>query len=286
MKLGVMPFVRGGMSDPDWITAFAGEVEATSAESIWNYEHVAFTGAYESVYPYDGSGKMTSTELEEDRPDPLHWLQHVAAHTSRVRLGTGLMLLPLHNPLILAKRLATLDRLSKGRVIAGFGIGWLSEEYDALGVPFSERGARADEYLRILHTLWAPGAATFSGRFHSFADLHSNPKPVRPAGVPIVIGGHSRAAMRRAARYSSGVFLLKQTIESVRELLGMLYEEADAAGRSPEEFEITVDAPRTRDEAEAYREAGAHRLLLSIRADDVTIMSERLRRYIEEVLPA
>lgn len=285
MKLGVMPFVRSGMSDPDWVAAFAGVVEASGAESIWNYEHVALPNTYESKYPYDPSGKMTSSQLDDDRPDPLLWLQYVAAHTNRVRLGTGLMLLPLHNPLILAKRLATLDQLSNGRVIAGFGIGWLAEEYEALAIPFRERGSRADEYLQILRAVWAPGTATFSGKYHAFSDLHMNPKPAQSHGVPIIIGGHSRAAMRRTARFADGVFLLRQTLDSLKSLLAMLYEEAQSVGRSKEDFEVTVDAPRDRATAEAYRELGVHRLLLSIRSDDVSIMSERLHRYIKEVLP-
>jgi probable F420-dependent oxidoreductase len=285
MKLGVMPFVKAGMSDPDWAAEFAVAVEATEAESIWNYEHVALPDTYESVYPYGSSGKMTSSQLDEDRPDPLLWLQHIAAHTSRVRLGTGLMVLPLHNPLILAKRIATLDQLSKGRVIAGFGIGWLAEEYEALAVPFPERGSRANEYLQIMRSAWAPGTATFSGRHHTFTQLHMNPKPAQAGGVPIIIGGHSRAAMRRAARFGNGVFLIGQSPESLKALLAMLYEEADVVGRPKDDFEITVDAPLDPESAMAYRDLGVHRLLRAIPTDDVVALSDTLRRYIADVLP-
>jgi probable F420-dependent oxidoreductase len=284
VKLGVMPFVTGPLSHPDIVAELAERVEASPAESLWAYEHVVYPQEYDSVYPYDAGGKMTSSQLAEDRPDPLQWLGHVAALTRRIRLGTGLVLLPLHNPLILAKRLATLDRLSGGRLIAGFGIGWLAEEYDALGVPFRERGARADEYLQILQTLWAPGAASFQGRFHSFTDVHSNPKPVAPAGVPIVIGGHSRPAMRRTARYGQGLFLLRQTPERVAELLGLLADEAKEAGRDIGDFEITVDAPRTAEDARRYAGLGVHRFLLSLRADDPAKFAERTQRYAETVL--
>jgi probable F420-dependent oxidoreductase len=284
VKLGVMPFVTGPLSHPDTVAELAERVEASPAESLWAYEHVVYSQEYDSVYPYDAGGKMTSSQLAEDRPDPLQWLGHVAALTRRIRLGTGLMLVPLHNPLILAKRLATLDQLSGGRLIAGFGIGWLAEEYDALGVPFRERGVRADEYLRILQTLWAPGAASFQGRFHSFTDVHSNPKPVVPAGVPIVIGGHSRAAMRRTARYGQGLFLLRQTPERAAELLGILADEAKEAGRDIGDFEITVDAPRTTEDARRYADLGVHRFLLSLRADDLAKFAERTQRYAETVL--
>lgn len=279
-----MPFAANRMCDPDWAADFARAVEATAAESIWTYEHVALPEEYTSVYPYDPSGRMSAAQLEEDRPDPLQWLQHVAAHTTRVRLGTGLMVLPLHNPLTLAKRISTLDRLSEGRVIAGFGIGWLAEEYAALSVPFSERGRRADEYLRILRSAWADGAATFSGRYHSFADLHVNPKPAQRGGVPIVIGGHSAAAMRRAARWGDGVFLLGQDPDSLRSLLAALFAEADAVGRAPDEFEITVDAPRDRAGADACRELGVHRLMLGIASEDVSTVGTTIDDYIENVL--
>ena len=278
-----MPFVDR-MSDPDWAAEFARAVEASPAESIWTYEHVALPDAYESVYPYDSSGKMSAAQLDEDRPDPLLWLQHIAAHTNRVRLGTGLMVLPLHNPLTLAKRLATLDRLSDGRVIAGFGIGWLAEEYAALSVPFSERGRRADEYLRILRSVWAPGTSTFSGRYHSFTDLHVNPKPAQRGGVPIVIGVHSPAAMRRAARLGDGVFLLGQDPDALGSLLATLFEEAEAVGRPPEDFEITVDAPRDRASVATYRALGVHRLILGVASEDVSTVSTTLSDYIENVL--
>lgn len=283
VKLGVLPFAQR-IADPDWIVQFARAVETTSAESIWTYEHVAVPADYASVYPFDPSGKMTSPP-SADLPDPLQWLQHVAAHTDRVRLGTCLMLLPLHNPLILAKRLATLDRLSKGRVVAGFGIGWLAEEYDALSVPFSERGSRADEFLQILRAVWAPGPATFTGRYHRFDHLHVHPKPAHAGGVPLIIGGHSRAAMRRTARFGGGVFLLGQTPATLEATLDMLRQEADIVGRSFDDFEITVDAPRDASTARVFRELGADRFVLPVPADDVALVADHINRYIAEVLP-
>lgn len=284
MKLGVMPFVTGPLSHPDVVAELAERAEASPAESLWAYEHVIYPQEYSSVYPYDAGGKMTSSQLAEDRPDPLQWLGHVAALTRRIRIATGLVLLPLHNPLIMAKRLATLDQLSGGRLIAGFGIGWLAEEYEALGVSFRERGARADEYLAIMRALWAPDAASFAGRFYSFTDVHSHPKPVAPDGVPIVIGGHSRAAMRRTARYGQGLFLLRQTPERAAELLAMLAAEAQECGRDIGDFEVTVDAPRTAEEVRRWADLGVRRLLLSLRADDLAKFQERTERYAETVL--
>jgi probable F420-dependent oxidoreductase len=285
VKLGVMPFnIDQPLSDPDWTVEMAQRVESTAAESLWAYEHVVFPAEYASIYPYDPLGRMTSSQLQEDRPDPLQWLGHIAAVTSRVKLGTGLMLLPLHNPLILAKRLATLDQLSKGRVLAGFGIGWLAEEYEALAVPFNERGRRADEYLAIMRALWAPGATEYEGVYHHLTGVYSNPKPAVGGGVPFIIGGHSRAAMRRVARFGQGIFLLRQTPERAIELLAMLAEECTKLGRDVADIEITADAPRTAEEARVLADIGVDRLLLSARADDLDRFQSRIEKYNETIV--
>ena len=279
-----MPFrTEQGFSDPEWTAEIAATVEASAADTLWTYEHVVYPRDYDSVYPYDPTGKMTSSELQEDRPDPLQWLGHVAALTRRVRLGTGLMLLPLHNPLILAKRLATLDRLSGGRLVAGFGIGWLAEEYDALGVPFRERGRLADEHLQVLQALWQPGAGRHSGRYYQFDGVYSNPKPVAGARLPIVIGGHSTAAMRRAARYADGVFLLRQSPEALAALLADLRAEAVRIGRDPDAFSVIADAPREPAAIARLAEVGVTDLLLSLRADDPGRFADRLGRYCDSV---
>lgn len=282
MKVGVLP-LSSHIADPAWLTEFAAAVERTAAESVWMFEHVALPSQYRSVYPFSPHGKMGGP-ADADLPDPLQWLQHLAALTDRVRLATGLMILPLHHPLILAKRLATLDRLSRGRVIAGFGIGWLAEEYAALGVPFTERGRRADEALQVLRAAWAPGASEFAGRYHSFRDLHVNPKPVDPAGVPIVLGGGSRAAMRRAAHWGDGVFLLGQDLAHIGGLLQMLYEEADAIGRPREQFEITVDAPADRRAADRLRSWHVDRVVVAAPADDLDTWERTVDRRCQELL--
>ena len=129
-------------------------------------------------------------------PDPLIWLAFVAAATTELRLGTGIVILPQRNPVILAKELATLDSLSGGRVEFGIGVGWLKEEFEALGVPWARRGARTDEYIEAMRALWDGDHAAYEGEFVSFDDVSSNPKPAQ-GRVPIHIGGHSRAAAER-----------------------------------------------------------------------------------------
>ena len=134
--------------------------------------------------------------------DPLMTLSYVAARTSRILLGTSVLIMPYRNPIVTAKMIATLDQMSGGRAIAGVGAGWSEAEYDALGVPFRERGARTNEYLRLWKACWEPGPTTFHGRFFSFDNMHVNPKPLRQPHPPIWIGGSSHASLRRAARYA------------------------------------------------------------------------------------
>ncbi len=134
--------------------------------------------------------------------DPLMVLAYVAARTSRVRLGTSVLIMPYRNPIVTAKMLATLDQMSGGRAIAGVGAGWNEAEYDALGVPYQGRGARTTEYLRLWQACWEPGPTTFHGRFFSFDNMHVNPKPVQQPHVPLWIGGSSHASLRRAARFA------------------------------------------------------------------------------------
>ena len=134
--------------------------------------------------------------------DPLMILSYVAARTSRVMLGTSVLILPYRNPIVTAKMIATLDQMSDGRAIAGAGAGWSESEYAALGVPYRQRGARADECLRLWQACWAPGPTTFHGQFHSFDNMHINPKPVQQPHPPIWIGGSGPASLRRAAQFA------------------------------------------------------------------------------------
>ena len=149
--------------------------------------HVVVPTGYRSTYPYDPSGRMPGQE-DSPIPDPLIWLTWVAATSGVLRLGTGILILPQRNPLVLAKEIATLDFLSSGRVTLGVGVGWLQEEFAALGVPFQQRGARTDEYIEALRVLWRPGESTYHGRFVRFERVNSNPKPAQAGGIPIAVG--------------------------------------------------------------------------------------------------
>jgi probable F420-dependent oxidoreductase len=190
------------------------------------------------VYPYDAGGRMPGTS-DVPIPSPLVWLAFVAARTEALRLATGVSLLPERHPLVFAKEVATLDSLSGGRVVLGIGIGWLREEFEALGVPWERRGARTEEYMEVMRRVWTEDVASFDGEFVSFTDVASSPRPVR-RNVPIHIGGHSDAAARRAGRVGEGFF---PAAGNIPELIDIARQTAADAGRDPSGLEVTTVHP-------------------------------------------
>ena len=211
-------------------TAVVQAAEAGGFTTAWTVEHVVVPSGYESEYPYDASGKMAGGAEEFDLPDPLIWLTWAAAHTTTLQLGTGILIATQRNPLITAKEVATLDVLSGGRVRLGVGVGWLREEFDALGVPFAGRGARLDEYIDVMRALWTQPKASHHGTLVDFEDCISMPRPVH-GSVPIIVGGHTEAAARRAGRRGDGFFPGSATAEEIGRLTAVMRDAADQAGR-------------------------------------------------------
>ena len=205
MKFGLMYADAGPFAFPELLTHLAQTAERVGVESLWAIEHVVIPVGYESTYPYDPSGKIPAPE-QLPIPDPFVALAYAAAVTKTIRLATGIVILPQRHPLYVAKEVATLDVLSHGRMILGIGVGWLAEEFQALGIPFAERGARTAEAVRALRSLWKDEAEPFEGKFYRWPKVESHPKPVQKPGVPIVVGGHTELAARRAARYGDGFF--------------------------------------------------------------------------------
>jgi probable F420-dependent oxidoreductase len=284
LKLGIMPVLGGaGAADPGATAAFVRLVEELGCESVWAVEHVVIPATYESPYPYGAGGRMPLEPLD-DVPDPLEWLTFAAAHSSRLLLGTAMLILPEHNPVILAKRLCTLDQLSGGRLLAGVGVGWLREEYHAVGVPFADRGRRADEYLAALRELWTHEPATFDGRYVSFTEVYSRPRPVRPGGVPLVIGGHSPAAVRRAARYGDGLYPLGVDLAGMATLVELLHAECARIGRDPSTIELTAAAPRRAADVRELAAMGVSRLMMRVFPQDLDRVRADVVRYCTEVL--
>lgn len=241
MKFGLGYANTIPFTDPVPARDLAQAAEEAGFESIWTVEHVIWPHAYESEYPYHPSGKMLG-DPTIPIPDPLIWLTWVAAATTTLRLGTGVIILPQRNPVVLAKELATLDSLSGGRVEFGVGVGWLREEFDALGVEFAGRGRRADEMIEAMRVLWRDDAASYQGEHVSFADVALNPKPVARS-MPVVVGGHSRAAARRAARLGDGFYPGPGSLAGLEQAMADLRDECAAAGRDVDEVEVSATFP-------------------------------------------
>ena len=237
MRFG-LAFASSIATEHDDALEICRRAEAAGFESLWGGEHVILPSTIESKYPYTADGKIPA-EPDTSIPDPLIWLAFAAAAAPTMRLGTCILIVPQRNPLVLAKELATLDRLSGGRVELGLGVGWLREEFDALGVPWERRGKRNDEYIEAMRTLWAGPHAEFHGDFVDFDPVTCSPRPIQER-IPILVGGDSEAAINRAVRLADGYFPGEGDAEQLATLLGRLRTAAEDAGRDPDSIEINA----------------------------------------------
>lgn len=283
MKFGIIFANTGPFAQPEQALEFACAAEAAGFESLWTVEHVVVPKGYESQYPYDPSGKMPGGETSPI-PDPLIWLAYLAAATSRIKLATGVMILPQRNPLVLAKEVATLDVLSKGRVELGIGVGWLKEEFDAIGVPFNERGARTDEIVAALRAAWTQSPATHNGKFHDFTDVYVTPQPVQQGGVPIVVGGHTEIAARRAGRLGDGFFPAQGGADELPALLDVMKKAAAEAGRDGDKIEVTGPASFDIEVIKKLADIGVSRLMIPPLAFDPDGLRQGLDRFQNDVI--
>jgi len=287
MKFGVMFANVGPMAHAEGAIGIAQAAEAAGIESLWTVEHTVVPAGYQSAYPYSDSGRMPGPE-DSPIPDPLIWLSFVAAATSTIRLGTGILILPQRNPVTLAKEVATLDQLSGGRVELGVGVGWLEEEFDAIGVPFRERGKRTDDHIQALRALWTQSPATHHGDYSSFTDVHSRPAPTQ-ATVPITIGGHSKAAARRAGRLGDGFFPGRGSHDDLAELLGEMRRAATEARRDPDTIEITTGGngalgSGALEEIKQLADMGVRRVIIPPLAFDAEGQRTAFAKYAEDVI--
>ena len=205
MKFGFSLPGRGPLAHPDVVLKLAARAEALRYASLFVTDHVVLPASMaRSSYPYAATGQFPGGG-GQDYFEPLAMLAWLAHATTRIRLGTSVLVVPYRNPLVTAKTLATIDRLAGGRVILGAGVGWLREEFEALASPpFEARGAVTDEYLRLMRAAWAADPVTFEGTYYSFRDCHVLPKPAQQGGIPIWIGGHTAGALRRAGALGDG----------------------------------------------------------------------------------
>jgi len=256
--LGIGPGARRGVID-----AVAGAAEAHGFARLWSGEHIVMVDRPESRYPYSADGRI-AVPAQADWLDPLVGLSFAAAATRRIELATGVLLLPEHNPVLLAKQAATLDVLSGGRLTLGVGVGWSREEFAALGVPFERRGERAAEYASAMRELWRADVASFSGECVAFEHVRVNPKPVRDRRIPIVLGGNSDAALRRVAAWGDGWYGFNLAgVDAVRERIGVLGSLCRAAGRELRDLQIAVALEAgTPDDLPALSELGVDEVVL------------------------
>jgi probable F420-dependent oxidoreductase len=277
VDIGLFNVNAGACSTPENVVHIATLAEGLGYESLWVGEHV--------VAP---SPRVPPSPIDPDHPmlDPLVALAFLAAVTERVKLATGIIILPQRNPLVLAKQVASLDVLSRGRLLLGLGVGYLEPEFRAIGVPLEDRGRRATEYLEAMRELWRSSDPAYEGTYVSFSGIDAYPRPVRPSGPPIVIGGHSPAAYRRAqalgnAWYGWGL-TVDATAEAVEGLAAASRAVARPAGLGPLEVTVTPPQGAKIDAAKArrYAELGVDRLVVNPPAGaDVEAVATYVRRH-------
>jgi probable F420-dependent oxidoreductase len=282
MDFGIIFANVGPAVYPEHAAALAQLAEENGFDSLWTVEHVLVPADYQSEYPYSPNGRMPGPE-ESPIPDPLVWLTYVGAVTKRIKLATGVLILPQRNPLVLAKEVATLDVLSGGRVMLGVGVGWLREEFDAIGVPFEERGARTDEYVAALRALWTEDESTFKGQFTAFERAKSFPKPVRGT-VPIVVGGHTKPAARRAGRLGDGFFPARTSPDELSVLLDEMRTAAKDAGRDADAIEVTAGGSMDVDGIKKFADLGVKRIVIPPLGFDIETLKEQLGNFADNVI--
>jgi probable F420-dependent oxidoreductase len=253
VKFGLYGLHKGENVAPQALARRARLAEDAGFESIWVGDHIAL--------PADAPDPA-----DEPRLEAVVALSHLAALTSRIRLAFGVIILPQRQPVLMAKQIASIDVLSKGRLIVGIGAGYVEPELHAMGVTLAERGARVDEYLEAMRVLWDEPTASFDGRFVGFAGVMSRPRPVQRPYPPLVLGGHSAAAMRRAARVGAGWFGWELSPNEVADAVARLRAAERPAALGDLEITVTPHAGLDLDLVRRYAEAGVDRLVLQPRA--------------------
>jgi len=288
MKFGLWYAAVGPMAFPKPAVALARAAETAGFESLWTGDHVILPARYESVYPYSTNGRMAA-EGPIPMAEPLVWAAHVSAATKAIKFGTGVLVLPQREPVLLAKQAASVATLSDDRLLLGVGAGWLAEEFAALGADFATRGRRVDEYIAAMRTLWAKDQADFEGAFTSFSGAQLCPRP--PSGsVPIIVGGESPAAARRAGRLGDGFFPAKTSPEQLPGLRDLMARSAESSGRDADAIEISVNDNSLWDPAVAldaiatWAGLGVQRIIINPRTFDVGELAEQLDRFGSEVI--
>jgi probable F420-dependent oxidoreductase len=264
MKIGFFAVGIGSLANPDLITTAAINAERLGFSTVWAPEHIVLLDRFSSKYPY-ARGQQIPIRLDTALLNPFLALTYAAAHTKRIRLATGICIAPEYHPLLLAKLAASLDHLSRGRFALGIGIGWLEEEFKALGIPWEKRSQRTHDYVKAMRRLWGDERSDYAGEFVRFEGARSYPKPLAGERLPILVGGQTEAALKRAAAYGDGWCGVNLTPAETAEKINRLRELLKANNRKQEEFEFLMSpvASATPDDLKPYRDTGVDELYLT-----------------------
>jgi probable F420-dependent oxidoreductase len=272
MKFGLFGINNGACASPKCAAVVARAAEDAGFESLWTGEHVILPDPQAPPSPVPADYPML---------DPAVALAFLAAHTTTIRLGTGIIILPQRNPVVLAKELASTDVLSNGRLIFGIGVGYLKPEFEAIGAPFDHKGARAEEWLAAMIALWSMPKPEFNGKWIKFKGVNAMPRPVQQPHPEIVFGGHSSEAYSRAARLAKGWYGFGLSPEATAKCVEGIREACKAAGRRFEELELSITPSSRlkvdRDTAKRYAELGVSRLILLQRGADEAALLDGVR---------
>jgi probable F420-dependent oxidoreductase len=270
MKFGIFAPLANPFATSDYLKALGSAAEERGFDSIWVAEHVVLFDEYASQYPYAADGRIP-VRPESGILDPFAALSYLAAVTTTIRLGTGICLVPQRNPVYTAKEAATVDWLSGGRLDLGIGVGWLAEEFGALGVPFDRRGSRCRAYIDVMKTLWTDPISQYSGEFYELPPTRQYPKPLQQPHPPIHFGGESDAALRRVADLGQGWYGFGLDPEQAKERIARLEQLLERRGRRRQDIEVSIcpyTTPATAELIEGYAEAGVDRVILLAAARD------------------
>ena len=307
MKIGVsIP----RLPDADGIRQFCQRAEQLGFESVMAGDHIVLPVGGTNQYPYTPTGAF---QRPSDEPflETMTMLGFMAACTSQIRIGSTVLILPYRNPVVQAKMFASLDVLSGGRVICGVGVGWLEKEFDILGVPYADRGPMTDEFLQIFNALWTEETPDFQGRYYQIDGIYFEPKPIQQPRIPIWVGGHTRRALRRTARYGDCWHTTRQTPDFVAQNLPYLREQTERAGRNPSDITISLKrslhftdldrsaegvgvrsggalintTPAVIDDVHYCHELGIDQLTFDFRVDGIAPSIRVMEHLAEQVLP-
>ena len=289
MNIGCHLPVYGPAATREALTLFARRAEALGYDSLWVSDHVVIPYTIRSRYPYNTTGDFPLSP-ETDFLEPMVVMALVAGVTSKIRLGTSVLVLPHRHPVLTAKMLATLDHLAPGRVILGAGVGWMKEEIELFGVKHERRGAWSDEAIRVMRACWKDERVSFKGEFFTLDNLGVRPRPAAGT-IPIWIGGHTERALRRVATLGDGWHAAFPTPDKMRDGIAELRTACARAGRDPSTVTISarvgLPARKTAEELiaelRALRDMGVGHVILESRMRDIPEMTQTYERFAKDV---